>query len=74
VSDQIKASGYASDAEVAKYFGIHIKSLLRWDRRPGLGFPSPIRVNGRKYREWAAIHEFERRAAAAHVSKSHSTA
>jgi hypothetical protein len=69
VTDQNETTGYGSDSEVAKFFSVHIKSLRRWDGRPELGFPPPIRVNGRKYRPWAAVHEFARRAATAHAGK-----
>jgi hypothetical protein len=65
--------GYAADREIAKFFGVHIKSLPRWDKRPGLGFPPPIVINGRKFRSWAEIHEFARRAAVTHASKKDTT-
>jgi hypothetical protein len=61
---------YGADSEVARFFGIHVKSLKRWDARPELGFPPAIRVNGRKYRRWNDVHEFARRAAATHASKT----
>jgi hypothetical protein len=73
MSNNGKLTGYAPDSEIARHFGIHPKSLRRWDERPELGFPPPIRVNGRKYREWNAIREFERRAAIAHASKPSKT-
>jgi hypothetical protein len=63
-------NGYGSDAAVAAFFGVHIKTLPRWDARPDLGFPPPIRVNGRRYREWAAVHEFARRSAVAHAGQA----
>ena len=62
------------DAKVAKQLGIHIKSLLRWDARPGLNFPKPIYINGRKYRRRREVQDFLRRAAVAHASKAKSTA
>jgi len=55
------------DAKVAKQLGIHIKSLIRWDRRPGLNFPKPLVINGRKYRRRREIQEFLQRAAVAHA-------
>jgi hypothetical protein len=61
--------GYAPDREIAKFFGVHVKSLPRWDKRPGLGFPRPIVINGRKFRSWAEVHDFARRAAVAHAAK-----
>jgi hypothetical protein len=63
-----KLEGYAPDPEIARHFGIHPKSLQRWDERPELGFPQPIRINGRKYRAWSDIREFERRAAVAQAA------
>ena len=66
--------GYDPDRVVAEFFGVHVKSIKRWDRRPELGFPPPIDVNGRKYRNRREYHEFARRAAAAHASKPKSTA
>jgi len=61
--------GYDPDSVVARFFGVHPKSIKRWDRRPGLGFPPPINVNGRNYRNRREYREFARRAAVAHASK-----
>jgi len=55
------------DAKVAKQLGIHIKSLIRWDRRPELNFPKPLYINGRKYRRRREVQEFLQRAAVAHA-------
>jgi hypothetical protein len=66
-------SGLAPDSTIARYFDIHIKSLPRWDKRPELNFPKPRYINGRKYRSWEEIREFERRAAVAHASKPFKT-
>jgi hypothetical protein len=68
--DKPTAAGYAADSAVAAYFGVHPKSIARWDRNPKLGFPPSIRINGRKFRKWADIRDFERRAAAAHAASS----
>jgi len=56
-------------AKVARQLGIHIKSLIRWDRRPDLNFPKPLVINGRKYRRRREVQEFLQRAAVAHASK-----
>lgn len=61
------------DAKVAKQLGIHIKSLIRWDKRPELNFPPPLVINGRKYRRRREIQEFLRRAAVAHAAKAQKT-
>jgi hypothetical protein len=58
------------DAKVAKQLGIHIKSLIRWDRRPDLNSPKPLYINGRKYRRRREVQEFLQRAAVAHASKA----
>jgi hypothetical protein len=62
------ADGFGKDSEVARHLSIHPKTLPRWDRKPELGFPKPVYFNGRKYRRWADIHEWTRRAAAAFAS------
>jgi hypothetical protein len=70
VSTDKPLEGYDPDPEVARYFGIHPKSLPRWDKNPKLEFPKPIYINGRKYRNRAEIREFERRAAASLAGKT----
>jgi hypothetical protein len=50
--------GYDPDSEVARYFGVHVKSLKRWDKRPELNFPKAIEILGRKYRSRREYHEF----------------
>ena len=42
--------GLAPDSVIARFLGVHPKSLPRWDARPGLDFPKPIYINGRKFR------------------------
>jgi hypothetical protein len=41
--------GFDPASTVAKFFGVHIKTLGRWKKRPGLNFPKPIIINGREY-------------------------
>jgi len=62
--------GVDPDRTVAKRLGIHPKSLPRWDKRPELGFPKPIYINGMKYRSRREVAEFLRRAAVAHAGRS----
>jgi hypothetical protein len=64
------AAGYAPDREIARFLGVHPKSLPRWDKRTDLGFPPPIYLNGRKFRAWAEVKDFVRRAAVQHAAKS----
>jgi hypothetical protein len=62
--------GFDPDATVARFFGVHVKSLKRWDERPELGFPRPVKILGRNYRSRAEYREFARRAAAAFAAKA----
>lgn len=43
------------DPHVAKRVGRSLRTLARWDRDPTLGFPTPVRINGLKYRDAAAF-------------------
>jgi hypothetical protein len=49
------------DGEVARRYGVHLKTIGRWDDYPRLDFPAPIVINGRKYRRRRELEEFERR-------------
>jgi len=40
-------------------------TLYRWDRNPQLGFPKPVVINGRKYRDEQELEDFLRSHAAA---------
>ena len=43
--------GLLPDRLVAEQrYHVVVRTLERWDRTPGLGFPPPIRINGRRYR------------------------
>jgi predicted DNA-binding transcriptional regulator AlpA len=44
------------DPRIADRYQVTSRTIDRWDRQPELGFPRPIRINGRKYRY---IHELE---------------
>jgi predicted DNA-binding transcriptional regulator AlpA len=48
------------DSEVCRRYGVVGFTLWRWDHEnPELGFPKPIRINGRKYRVEAELDEFD---------------
>jgi hypothetical protein len=66
MSTEIKPN-YSPDAKVAKRLDVHIKTIKRWDRRPALGFPKPIIINGRTYRDNGELDAFLLRAAVAHA-------
>lgn len=50
--------------KVCERYGVVSRTLERWDQRPELGFPPPEYINGRKYRDEAALDEFDRRCSA----------
>jgi predicted DNA-binding transcriptional regulator AlpA len=49
------------DAKVRERYGVSVQTIWRWDNNPVLQFPSPIRINGRKYRDQAKLDEFDAR-------------
>ena len=53
------------DSEACRRYGVVPYTLWRWDHgRPEIGFPKPVRINGRKYRVEAELDEFDARRAA----------
>jgi hypothetical protein len=52
------------DPLVAKRYRVSRRTLRRWDLDVSLGFPPVIVINSRRYREVAALEEWERRTAA----------
>jgi predicted DNA-binding transcriptional regulator AlpA len=42
--DQFLTSG-----KLCSLLGVSTQSIFRWCRDPALGFPQPIRINGRRY-------------------------
>lgn len=48
------------DPQVAKRYSVSAMSIWRWDHRPELGFPKPIRIQGRKYRRLSELREWEK--------------
>jgi hypothetical protein len=47
-----------TEAAVARLFGVTKRALCRWDKNAKLGFPRPIHINGRRYRDAARVHAF----------------
>jgi predicted DNA-binding transcriptional regulator AlpA len=52
------------DAEVCSRYGIHVSTLRNWDQDPDLGFPRPIRINNRKFRDEGELERFDKARAA----------
>jgi len=48
-----------SDRSVAERYDVSVRTLERWDRTPGLGFPPPIWLRDRRYRSIAALDEWD---------------
>jgi predicted DNA-binding transcriptional regulator AlpA len=62
------------DSEVCRRYGVVPYMLWRWDHnQPELGFPKPVRINGRKYRVEAELDEFDARRAAERDDRSDQT-
>lgn len=47
------------DPKVCARYGVHPSTLYNWDRDERLGFPKPIRINGRKFRDEDELEEFD---------------
>jgi hypothetical protein len=52
------------DPRVCDRYGIHSSTLRNWDLDPEMGFPKPIRINKRKYRDEEELDRFDRERAA----------
>ena len=39
------------DRLVALRYDVHVRTLARWEAMPGLGFPPPVYIRRRRYRE-----------------------
>ena len=40
---------------------VHPHTLRRWDKNPALGFPPPVYLNGRRYREAEKLDNWDRK-------------
>jgi hypothetical protein len=49
-----------ADRRVAERYDVSVRTLARWDETPGLGFPPPIYIRDRRYRELAKLDEWDR--------------
>jgi hypothetical protein len=52
------------DAEVCRRYNVHTSTLRNWDLNPAMGFPKPIRINNRKFRDEAELDRFDAERAA----------
>lgn len=52
------------DRQVCQRYQVVARTLARWDANPSLNFPAPVFINGRKYRDEAALDAWDRDQAA----------
>ena len=62
------------DPEVCRRYSVHPTTLYNWDKHPALGFPKPIRINKRKFRDEAELDKFDRARAAERSTANEPTA
>jgi predicted DNA-binding transcriptional regulator AlpA len=56
---------FLPDPAVQRRYSVSAMTLYRWDKNPKLGFPPPLRINGRKFRDVALLEAWERSRVAA---------
>jgi len=49
-----------ADRLVAERYDVTARTLERWDATPGLGFPPPVYIRRRRYREIAKLDAWDR--------------
>jgi hypothetical protein len=52
----------------AERYGRNTRTLRRWDAVPELGFPPPIYIRGRRYRDADALERWEKEQAARSIA------
>jgi hypothetical protein len=48
------------DKEVARRYGVSVRTVERWSANPGLGFPAAIYIRHRRYRSVDALDAWDR--------------
>ena len=64
-----KPDEFVPDPQVWREIGVTSMSGYRFDHRPELGFPPPIRIGKRKYRSRKALEAFKQRLIAAALAE-----
>jgi hypothetical protein len=49
-----------ADRRVAERYDVSVRTLARWDETAGLGFPPPVYIRDRRYRELAKLDAWDR--------------
>ena len=52
--------GLLPDRLVAQHYEVSVRTLERWDKIPNFGFPPPIYIRRRRYREIAKLDAWDR--------------
>lgn len=55
-----EADSYLPSIRVQRRYDICSRTLNRWEERPELGFPKPVRINRRRYWRLADLQAWER--------------
>jgi predicted DNA-binding transcriptional regulator AlpA len=63
----MKSPRLIPDSKVCQRYGVVAFTIWRWDHDPALGFPPPVRINGRKYRVESELDAFDAKRAAERV-------
>ena len=61
---------WVAAAAVPTRFGISRRTLERWLRDPAIGFPQPIRINGRRFFSDAKLRRFKAKQEALNAKES----
>jgi hypothetical protein len=48
------------DRLVALRYDVHVRTLARWERTPDLGFPPPVYIRRRRYREIEKLDQWDK--------------
>lgn len=56
---------FLTGPEVDRRYSRTYQSRWRWSKNPDLGFPKPLKINGRSLYKLSELEEWERRMAAA---------
>ena len=52
---------WASRRDASEQFGVSVRTIIRWQADPTLGFPKPKVIRGRVYFDVAELDAFDRR-------------
>jgi hypothetical protein len=52
--------GLLPDKQVAQRYGVSVRTVERWDREVGLNFPKPTYIRRRRYRNSAALDQWDK--------------